>query len=89
MLEGYEENECPCYESDALKTLDKLLQKGFIELPESTHPAKTRITKDAEYYKYHRIIGYPIEKCKAFKEQVLQLGKEGKIIDEEDTKESD
>jgi len=36
------------------------------------------------------IISHPIDKCKAFKGQVLQLIKEGKIIsDEEDTEEFD
>ena len=35
------------------------------------------------------IISHPIEKCKAFRKQVLQLVKEGKItLDEEDTEES-
>ena len=29
MLEGFEENECSYYESDALKMLDKLLEKGI------------------------------------------------------------
>jgi len=47
-------------------------------------------TDDPKYYKYHRIINYPVEKCKALKGQVLQLTKEGNItLVEEETEESD
>jgi len=36
------------------------------------------------------IISHPIEKCKVFRRQVMQLVKEEKItLDEEDTEESD
>ena len=73
-----------------LEMLDKLLEKGLIELPKSRRPKEIGRTDDSKYYKYHRIISHPIEKCKAFKIQVLQLIKEGRIIlDEDDTEESD
>jgi len=38
---------------------------------------------------YHTITSHPIEKCKTFKRQVLQLANEEKItLDEEDIKKS-
>ena len=35
---------------------------------------------DPNYYKYHRIIGHPIQKCFVLKEQIMQLPKENKIV---------
>jgi len=89
MLKGSRENECPYYEFDVPQKLDKLLGKRLIELPESKHLKETRRTSDPKSCKYHRIISHPIEKCRAFKEQVMQLAKEGKItLGREDTEES-
>ena len=34
---------------------------------------------DDPNYCYHRIIGYPIQKCFIFKEQIMKLAKENKI----------
>ena len=83
------EKECPYSESDVPEMLDKLLEKGLIELPELSRPEEIRRTNDPKYCKYHRIISHPIEKCKAFRRQVLQFITEGKITsDEGDTEES-
>ena len=72
------------------KCLTSFLRKGLIELLESRRTEEIKRISDPEYCKYNRIINHPIEKCKAFKRQVLQLAKEGKItLDEEDTEESD
>ena len=71
MLRDSEEKECPYSESDVSEMLDKLLEKELIELPESSRPEKIGRTNDTKYCKYHRIIGHPIEKCKAFRRQVL------------------
>jgi len=76
MLRGSEKNEYPYFESDALEILHKLLEKGFIELSESKRPEEIGRTDDPKYCEYHRIIGHPIEKCNAFRGQVLQLVKE-------------
>ena len=85
-----EENEYPCSELDVQKMLHKLLEKGLIELPESKRPEEVERTDHPNYCEYHRIIGHPIEKYNAFRDQVLQLEKEGKTtFDEEETEESD
>ena len=89
MLGDSEEKECPYSESDVPEMLDKLLEKGLIELPESSRPEEIGRTNDPKYCKYHRIISHPIEKYKAFGRQVLQLTNEGNItLDEENTEES-
>jgi len=62
-----EGKECPYFESDAPEMLDKLLEKGLIELLESRHPEEIERTNDSKYCKYHRIISHPINKCKAFR----------------------
>jgi len=90
MLRCSEENEYPYSEFDVPKMLHKLLEKGLIELPESKRPKEVGKTDDPKYCEYHRIIGHPIEKCNAFRGQVLQLEKEGKItFDGDKTEESD
>jgi len=90
VLRGSEENECPYSEFDASEILRKLHEKRLIRLVESRRSKEIGRTNDPKYCKYHRIISHPIEKCKAFKRQVLQLLKERKItLDEEDTEESD
>jgi len=72
------------------RMLHKLLEKALIELPESKRPKEVRRIDNPKYCEYHRIIGHPIEKYNAFRDQVLQLEKEGKItFDEEETEESD
>ena len=90
MLRDSEKNEHFYFKYDAPKMLDKLLEKGLVELPESRRPEEIGRTNDPNYCKYYRIINHPIEKCKAFRGQVLQLENEGNVtLDEEDTEEFD
>ena len=67
MLRDSEEKECPYSEFDVPEMLNKLLEKGLIELQESSRPEEIRRTNDPKYCKYHRIMSYPIEKCKTFR----------------------
>ena len=78
MLRYSEKNKYSYSEFDAPKMLDKVLEKGLIELPKSMHPKEIRRINDVEYYKYHKIISHPIEKFNAFKRQVIQLANEEK-----------
>jgi len=55
-------------EFDAPEMLDKLLEEGLIELPESKCPEEIGRASDPRYCKYHRIISHPIEKYRTFKE---------------------
>jgi len=70
--------------------LDKPLEEGLIEPPELKRPEEIGRTSDPRYCRYHRIISHPIEKCRTFKERVMQLANEGKItLGGKDTEESD
>ena len=87
MLGDSKESKHPYF--GVLEMIDKLLEKGLIELPESKCTEKIGKTSDPKFYRYHLIIGHPIEKCRTFKEQVMQLAMEGKItLGGEDTEES-
>jgi len=70
--------------------LVKLLDERLIELPESKRPKEIERTNDPKYCRHHRIISHPMEKCRTFKERVMQLAKEEKItLGGEDSEESD
>ena len=90
ILRDSKESEHPYYEYDVSKIFAKPFEERLTELPKSKRQEEIERTNDPKYYKYHRIIGHPIEKCRTFKEQVMQLAKEGKItLGREDTEESD
>ena len=77
-------------EFDAPEMLDKLLKEGLIERSKSKRTEEIERRNDPKYCRYHRIISPPIEKCRTFKERVMQLEKKGKItLGGEDTEESD
>ena len=50
-------------------------------------PNEAGKTNDPNYCKYHCLMGHPIEKCFIFKEKIMDLAREGKIL-LEDEKES-
>ncbi|XP_070017644.1 uncharacterized protein [Nicotiana sylvestris] len=52
----------------------------LLELPEMKWLDESGNTNNPNYYKYHRLIGHPIEKCFVFKEKVMNLADEGKIL---------
>jgi len=58
--------------------LDKLFELGLIELPESKDLEEVKRVCDPKYNTYHGIIRDPLTKCKAFKEQVMQVTKRWK-----------
>jgi len=55
MLRDSEEKEYPYSESDVPEMLDKLLEKGLIELPESRHPEEIGRTNDPKYCKSYNL----------------------------------
>ncbi|GAA0158715.1 hypothetical protein LIER_15664 [Lithospermum erythrorhizon] len=64
--------------------ISKLMVKKLIDLPEITHPDEAGKVDNPNYYKYHRLVGHPIEKFFVFKDKVLELTNEEMIILEED-----
>jgi len=79
-LKELQEKKYPFPDSDLLGMLDDLLEKGVIELPESKRPEEVGRTVDPKYCRYHRIVSHPLEKCVTFKERIMRLAEEGRII---------
>ncbi|PIN10178.1 hypothetical protein CDL12_17234 [Handroanthus impetiginosus] len=79
-LKEMQEKEYPFLDSDVPHIFDELLARKLIELPQPKRPEKVEKTDDPKYCKYHRVVSYPIEKCFVFKDKIMALAKEGKII---------
>ena len=47
-------------------------------------PDDDKNTNDPNYYKYHCLVGHPIQKCIVFKDKVMELIRRGKFFFEED-----
>ena len=87
-LEGWQKNEVrhptfkeheqkvyPFPDEDVPNILEQLLQLKLIELPECKRSEDMGKVNNPNYYKYHHIIGHPIQKCFVFKEQIMKLAK--------------
>ncbi|KAL0391459.1 UNVERIFIED_CONTAM: hypothetical protein Slati_4531000 [Sesamum latifolium] len=79
-LKELQEKEYPFPDSDVPYIFDELLERKLIELPESKRPDEVGRVNDPKYYKYHRVVSHPIERCFVVKEKIMALAKEGKII---------
>ncbi|PIN07544.1 hypothetical protein CDL12_19889 [Handroanthus impetiginosus] len=79
-LKEMQEKEYHFPNSDVPHILDELLARKLIELPQSKLPKEVGRTNDPKYCKYHRVVSHPIEKCFVFKDKVMALAKEGKIV---------
>ncbi|KAA0051496.1 retrotransposon gag protein [Cucumis melo var. makuwa] len=55
--------------------LEQLIEKQLIQLPECKRPEKVGKVDDLNYYKYHRVISHPVEKCFVLKELILKLAR--------------
>ncbi|GAA0172014.1 hypothetical protein LIER_25924 [Lithospermum erythrorhizon] len=74
-----QEKEYPFLDCDIPTMFDKLLKARLIKRPE-----EARRSTEPNFYKYHRILGHPIEKSFIFKERVMDLARKGEITLEED-----
>ncbi|PIN26241.1 hypothetical protein CDL12_01008 [Handroanthus impetiginosus] len=79
-LKEMQEKEYPFPDSDVPHIFDELLARKLIELPQPKRPEEVEKTNDPKYCKYHRVMSHPIEKCFVFKDKIMALAKEGKII---------
>ncbi|PIN20262.1 hypothetical protein CDL12_07045 [Handroanthus impetiginosus] len=75
-----QEKEYPFPDSDVLHIFEELLARKLIELPQPKRPEEVEKTNDPKYCKYHRVVSHPIEKCFVFKDKIMALAKEGKIV---------
>ena len=70
----------PFLDSDVSEIFDELLELKLIDLPEMKRPDEAGKTDDPNYCKYHRLVSHPLEKCFVFKDRVMRLANENKII---------
>ena len=59
--------------------LEQLLEKQLIQVPKCKPLEQAEKIDDPNYYKYHRVINHPVEKCFVLKELILRLAREKKI----------
>ncbi|GAV75393.1 LOW QUALITY PROTEIN: hypothetical protein CFOL_v3_18872, partial [Cephalotus follicularis] len=76
-LKELEEKEYP-FSNSVLDILDQLLREKLIELPTLKRPEDVEVN-DPKYYRNHRIVSHPSEKCFILKDVILQLINEMKI----------
>ncbi|KAH0648208.1 hypothetical protein KY285_033456 [Solanum tuberosum] len=70
----------PFLDSDVSEIFDELLELKIIDLPEMKRPDEARKADDPNYCKYHRLVSHPLEKCFVFKDRVMRLVNEKKIV---------
>ena len=70
----------PFLDFDVSEIFDELLELKLIDLPEMKRPDEAGKTDDPNYCKYHRLVSHSLEKCFAFKDRVMRLVNENKII---------
>ncbi|KAH0642361.1 hypothetical protein KY290_033954 [Solanum tuberosum] len=80
ILREMQEKEYPFLDSDVSDIFDELLELKFIELPEMKRPDEAGKADDPNYCKYHRLVSHPLEKYFVFKDRVIRLVKEKKIV---------
>ena len=79
-LREMQEKKYPFLDSNVSEIFDELLELKLIDLPEMKRPDEAGKTDDPNYCKYHRLVSHPLEKCFVFKDRVMRLANENKII---------
>ena len=64
---------------DSASRLEELLKTKLIQLPEIKRLEEANKINEINYYKYHRLVSHPIEKCFILKDKIMALYEEGKI----------
>ena len=72
-LKELQDKKYPFPYSDLSGMLDGLLENRIIELPSLKWPKEAGRTIDLKYYRHHRVINNPLEKCITLKERIMQL----------------
>ena len=80
ILREMQEKEYPFLDFDVSEIFDELLELNFIELPEMKWPDEAEKVNDPNYCKYHRLVSHPFEKYFVFKDRVMWLVREEKIV---------
>ncbi|XP_070026125.1 uncharacterized protein [Nicotiana sylvestris] len=77
-------NTSPVKFTTKVSKKQKPLELNLIELPEMKRPNKAGKTNDPNYCKYHRLVCHPLKKCFVFKDKVMDLTSEKKIMLEDE-----
>ncbi|KAK4706947.1 hypothetical protein R3W88_033508 [Solanum pinnatisectum] len=81
MNEDMKQNEKnPFLDSNISEIFDELLELKLIDLPEMKQLDEAGKADDPNYCKYHRLLSHPLEKCFVFKDKVMRLVNEKKIV---------
>ncbi|KAH0636367.1 hypothetical protein KY289_036282 [Solanum tuberosum] len=80
ILREMQEKEYPFLDSDVSDIFDELLELKLIELLEMKRPDEAGKADDPNYCKYHRLVSHPLEKYFVFKDRVMRLVREKKIV---------
>ena len=75
-----ERKKYPFFDSDVFEIFDELHELKLIKLSEMKRPDEAGKFDDPNYCKYHRLLIHPLEKCFVFKDRVMRLANENKII---------
>ena len=78
-LKEWKQKVYPFPDADMPEMLEKLLKLKLIELLECKRLEKIGKVDGLNYWKYHRIMSHPIQKCFVLKELIMKLAKERKI----------
>ncbi|XP_070039747.1 uncharacterized protein [Nicotiana tomentosiformis] len=79
-LKEMQEKEYSFMDSDVPAIFEEFLELNLIELTEMKRPNEAGKMDDPNYYKYHRLGSHPLEKCFFFKDKVMDLACEKKIV---------
>ncbi|KAL0453631.1 UNVERIFIED_CONTAM: hypothetical protein Slati_1341200 [Sesamum latifolium] len=85
ILKEIQARQYPFIDSDISGIFDDLLEANLIDLPKMKRHEEAERKDDPKYYKYHRLVGHPIQDFFVFKDKVMQLARQGKISLEEDS----
>ncbi|KAL0458435.1 UNVERIFIED_CONTAM: hypothetical protein Slati_0470700 [Sesamum latifolium] len=83
-LKEMQAKQYPFLDSDVSEIFDDLLEANLIDLPEMKRPEEAERRDDPKYCIYHRLVGHTIQDWFVFKDNVMQLVRQGKISLEED-----
>ena len=73
LLKEWEQKVYPFPYANMPEMLEQLLKLKLIELPECKRPEEIGKIDDPYYYKHHRFISHPIQKCFVLKELIMKL----------------
>ncbi|MBM1124210.1 hypothetical protein JQN44_27430, partial [Klebsiella pneumoniae] len=79
-LREMQQKEYPFPDVEIPRMLEELLALKLIQLLEIKRPEEAKRINDPNFYKYHRLVSHPTERCFVLKEKIVQLAASEKIL---------